>query len=50
MQRTDRSRRRPTSFAGWLCHSWCGDVEGERVHLEQALELYRHKEIVHWTR
>jgi class 3 adenylate cyclase len=33
-----------------LSHRWCGDTDGERHHLEQALELYRHKEIAHWTR
>ena len=28
----------------------CGDLDGEREHLQQALELYRHKEIVHGAR
>ncbi len=33
-----------------LAFRWSGDTAGERENLEQALELYRHKEIVHWTR
>ena len=33
----------------WAAHLR-GDVEEERRLLGDALDLYRHKEIVHWTR
>ncbi len=51
MRRTDQLWQ-TADVLRWVALSLgrCGDVDGERAHLEQALELYRHKEIVHWAR
>ena len=51
MRRTDQLWQ-TADVLRWVALSLrrCGDADGERVHLQQALELYRRKEIVHGAR